>query len=411
MNGTGGPIARPTPSGPTGLRRSSWYYAVAIVAATALGVYLAVWGRRYGLDLRVYRASVSAWVGGHNPYLLSFTGSQLDFTYPPFALLALDPLTWLSFPVTQSLFWLVSVLSATAAVAFVLRDQGLPDGAPLWVKSFGWVCASMLLLEPARSGLDYGQIEFVLMFVVVTDLLVVPPPYRGIALGVAAAIKLTPLIFVLVLIVRRDLSSVARAATSLVTWTVLTWLLWPALSARYWGHDVFRTERVGTVTFASNQSWDAILHRPPFPSTGSPLAWVGLSAATVVLASFIAWRCVTSERQSLAIVAVALAGLMVSPISWTHHWMWVMLLPPILVAPRRSATKAVVRWMLWGLVALTVAGPYWWFSAGAAADAFEALLPLWTFSLLAVWAGTEFVDWCRGRAPTGPSPSERLAVP
>ena len=384
---------------------SPWPYCAAAVAGIALFAYLVVWGRRYGLDLRVYRQSAHAWLEGHNPYLFTFTRSQLAYTYPPFALLVLTPLTWASFVVTQWLMWVVSVLAATSAVVFILKDRGFVGRAPLWFGSFAWACASMIVLEPARSSVDYGQIEFVLMFLVVADVLVVPSSYRGIGIGIAAAIKLTPLIFVLVLLVRRDWKSVVRAVSSFMVWTVSTWLLWPELSRVYWDHDVIHPARVGTVTNGSNQSWYAVLHRPPFPETGSAPAWLVLSLASVLVGTFVAWRCVTTDRQSFAIISVALAGLLISPISWTHHWIWILLIPPMLVGPRRHETTLVIRIMLWALVALMVVGPYWWFSTGVPADVLEALVPIWTFALLVVWSAVEFTGWRRG-----PCHSEHLAT-
>ncbi len=108
----------------------------------------------------------------------------------------------------------------------------------------------MIVLEPARSGVDYGQIEFVLMFLVVADILVVPSFFRGIAIGVAAAIKLTPLFFVVILAVRRDWRSVSRVALSFVTCTGLAWLLWPGLSREYWYQDVIHPARVGAVALS-----------------------------------------------------------------------------------------------------------------------------------------------------------------
>jgi hypothetical protein len=196
-------------------RRENGYLkalGAAAVAGAALCTYLAVWGSKYGLDLRVYRDSATAFVHGRNPYLLTFTQIHLASTYPPFALAVLTSLAWASFAVSQWLLWVVSIAATTSAVAIVLMDRGFSGGGSLWFGSFAWTCAGMIALEPARSGIDYGQIEFVLMFLVVADLLVIRPPFRGIAIGVAAAVKLTPLIFILVLVVRRDRSSVARAA-------------------------------------------------------------------------------------------------------------------------------------------------------------------------------------------------------
>ncbi len=383
---------------------------VAIVAGGALCVYLAVWGRRYGLDLRVYRASVTAWLDGRDPYLLSFTGSHLPFTYPPFALAVLSSLTWGSFVLSQWLLWGLSVAATAAAVAIVLEDRGFAGGPTLWCGSFAWACVSMIALEPARSGVDYGQVEFVLLFLVVADLLVVPSYARGIATGVAAAIKLTPLLFVVVFLVRREWRSACRALGSFAACTGIAWLLWPHLSHEYWHQDVIHPARVGTVSYGGNQSWYAVVHRPPFPTAGSTPAWLVLSLATAVVGTFVAWRCVDTRRQSFAIVAVALGGLLISPISWTHHWIWVILIPPMLVGPRRHETEQVVRTMLWGIVALTVITPYWWVSTGGAGDALDAVLPAWTFLTLLVWSAVELRGW-RHRGRAEPVVIERSPIP
>jgi alpha-1,2-mannosyltransferase len=238
--------------------------------------------------------------------------------------------------------------------------------------------------------MNYGQVEFVLMFLVVVDILIVPPPFRGIAIGIAAAIKLTPVIFIVVFLVRRDWRSAAKTVLSFVACTGLAWLLWPSLSRTYWDHDVVNPARVGTVAYGGNQSWYAILHRAPFPSTGSGMVWIALSLVTALIGVFVAWRCAVTDRLSFAIVAIALVGLLISPISWTHHWIWVVLVPPLLIGTRRDETAPLVRIMLWGLVALTVAAPYWWFSAGWRADACEAILPIWTFATLAAWCRVEY---------------------
>jgi alpha-1,2-mannosyltransferase len=373
-------------------------YVAAVVAGAVLCLYLATVAHKFGLDLRVYRDSATAFREGRDPYRLTFTHHDLPFTYPPFALAVLTSLTWASYAVTQWAEWVVSVAATTVAVVIVLLDRGFPKRVSIWCGAFAWVAASMLVLEPARSGIDYGQIEFVLMFLVVADLLVIPAPFRGIAVGIAAAIKLTPLIFVVVLVVRRDWASTARVLLSFVFFTLFSWLLWPNLSRVFWHRDVTRPGRVGPVANASNQSWFGIVHRAPFPATGSAPTWLALSLVTVLLGVFIAWRCTQTERQSFAVIAVALVGLLISPISWSHHWVWVVLIPPMLIGPLRHDTRRVVRSMLWGIVAITVLGPYWWVGRGAGADLLEALLPVWTFATLAVWSMVEHSQWSRPMA-------------
>jgi alpha-1,2-mannosyltransferase len=379
---------------------TSWPYVIAAGAAIAAVAYLSIFGRRYGLDLRVYRDSVDYWRSGRNPYLATFTESRLPFTYPPFALVALSPLTWASFHITQWLLWVASIAAATASVVLVLRDRGLAVTKRLWCEALAWSCVSVMVLEPARSGVDYGQIECILMFVVVADLLLVPPRYRGILTGFAAAVKLTPLIFILAFVLSRDSKSVARAVASFLGWTALSWLFWPGLSHLYWFHDVSQPSRDGSIAYSGNQSWYAILHRAPFPAGGSELAWLVLSLLTLAVAAFVAWRCVNVSQKAFAMVSIALAGLLVSPISWTHHWIWVMLIPPMLVCRRSPDVPRSVRMLLWGLVALTIAAPYWWFSHGIPGDVFDAVLPLWASAILVFWGAIGFRTWRGNRKPS-----------
>jgi alpha-1,2-mannosyltransferase len=372
---------------------TSWLYMITACAAVAAIVYLSVWGRRYGLDLKVYRDSVTFWRSGKNPYIATFTQKRLPFTYPPFALLVLAPFSWPSFPIAQWILWLASIAAATASVVLVLRDRGVAVTKRLWCEAFAWSCASVIVLEPARSGADYGQIECILMFIVVADLLLVPARYRGVLTGFAAAVKLTPLVFVLAFVLSRDVKSVLRAVASFLAWTALSWLFWPGLSHLYWFHDVTRPDRDGSIAYNGNQSWYAILHRAPFHADGSVLAWLLLSILTLTVTAFVAWRCLTVSQRGFAMISIALAGLLVSPISWSHHWIWVALIPPMLAGHRSPDVPRAVRIMFWGLIVLTIAAPYWWFSHGIPADVLAAVLPLWAAAILVVWGAIGLRTW------------------
>jgi alpha-1,2-mannosyltransferase len=382
-----------------GRRSIPWSYMISVVAAIILIAYLSVWGHRYGLDLEVYRNSVSSWRSGRNPYLLTFTQRGLPFTYPPFALLLLSPVSWAPFPVTQWLLWAASLAAATGSIVLVLRDMGATITQRSLCKAFTWSCVSFIALEPARSAIDYGQVEFILMFVVVADLLMASSRYRGIGIGLAAAVKLTPLSFFIFLAVSRDIKSVIRAAASFLVCTVSPWLLWPRTSRAFWFHDMTDPGRVGTVAYGGNQCWYAILHRPPFPAGGSEFAWLLLSLTTLAVSAFVAWRFVRAGKKAPAIVATVLASLLISPISWTHHWIWVLLIPALMPHHHSSDIRQSVRIMLWGLIAVTIAAPYWWFSHGRSADVSEAVLPVWTSAVLLVWSVTEFATWRRIRHP------------
>lgn len=386
-------------------------YLLAGFAAVAAIIYLAVFEVRYGLDLMVYRDAVSSLKSGKNFYATTFTRSHLSFTYPPFALIMLSPLSWTQFALTQCLLWTASIAAAIGTVVLAIRDAGVQLTRRWWCLAVGWSCISVLALEPVRSSMDYGQLELILMFLVVADLLLVPQPYRGILIGIAAAVKLTPLVFIITLLAMRDFKSVSRTAASFCGCTALAWALWPVESRDYWFHVILRPGRIGTVAYAGNQSWYAIFNRPPFHGSVTAIVWILFSLATVVVGSFVAWRCVKANRVAAAIVATALIGLLVSPISWTHHWVWVILIPPVIFGHRRVNVTPPVELLLPGIVILTCAAPYWWLQRGALADVLEAVLPLCAGTVLAVWAATEWKGWRAGLRRHSGAPSSVVSEP
>jgi alpha-1,2-mannosyltransferase len=203
-------------------------YVVTGVMMVAAAVYLVRWGRAYGLDLQVYRAGIASWRSGHNPYDGVFTVHHLLFTYPPFALVALSPLAWAPFAATQILLWALSILALALAVYVVCRRGGSRSGWPLVARSLAWASLAVVVVEPVRTNLDYGQINTLLLALVVVDLLVVPKARSGWLIGLAAAVKVTPLIFVALPLLEREWKAVARSLSVLAGTTGLTWLLWPS---------------------------------------------------------------------------------------------------------------------------------------------------------------------------------------
>jgi alpha-1,2-mannosyltransferase len=341
----------------------------------------------------VYRDGIRSWESGNSPYLGTFTDRRLAFTYPPSALVILSPLAWLPFGLTQSLLWIASIGAAAGAIALVIRDTGVELTRYRWLLAIGWSCIAVLALEPVRSDMDYGQVELLLMFLIVADILLVPRRYRGILIGLTAAVKLTPLVFIIYLVAARDFKSVARAAASFFCCTAFTWAFWPAESSHYWFRDIFRPGRIGAATFAGNQSWYAIVSRLSLPASTAQILWILLSLATVAVGSFVAWRGIEAGRAAPAIFATALIGLLISPISWTHHWVWVLLIPPMIVGSAPVSVTPRVRRLLGGLLVLTCAAPYWWIQRGAAADVLDALLPVCAAAVLTVWATAEWKAW------------------
>jgi alpha-1,2-mannosyltransferase len=365
-------------------------YVVAGVLFVCAALYLAHWGRSDGLDLRVYRAGIASWRGGHDPYSGTFTLHRLHFTYPPFALLALAPLDWAPFAATQIMLWTLSILALALAVYVICRRSGRAGGATLAAQSLGWASLTVILVEPVRSTLDYGQINTLLLALVVVDLLAVPRRHRGWLIGLAAAIKVTPLIFLALPLLARDTKTVARGLAALAGTSGLMWLLWPGAARTYWTSDLFAAKRVGTIAYAGNQSLYGLLHRWPFPSNGLEAVWLLLCAAAVVMGLSIAHRCLADDRRVAAMLSLALLGVLISPISWTHHWVWVALIPPLLVADRGRGMPGPARTALWALCGVSILAPYWWFSTGLAADVLADSLVLTGLGVLIVWSRSEY---------------------
>lgn len=376
---------------------TSLIYPVAGLLVVGAAAYLAHWGRAYGLDLQVYRAGITSWHGGHNPYDGTFTIHHLHFTYPPFAFLALSPLAWAPFAATQIVLWALSIGALAFAVYMVCRCGGWVGRRSLLAGSLGWVGLTVIVVEPVRTNLDYGQINTLLLALVVVDLLVVPREHRGWLIGLAAAIKVTPLIFLAMPLLERDWKAVARGLGALAGTTGLTWLFWPSATKTYWTHDLFAAKRVGNVASVGNQSLNGLLHRWPFPSDGQTGILLVLVAATVVMGLFVAHRCLADDRRPAALFALALVGLLISPISWSHHWVWVALIPPLVVTDRGFLGRRSVTTALWVLFAVTILAPYWWFSTGAAAEVLSDCLALAGLGVLVAWSHSEYKSRARRR--------------
>jgi alpha-1,2-mannosyltransferase len=162
-------------------------------------------------------------------------------------------------------------------------------------------------------------------------------------------------------------------------------VMWPRESRSFWLHDVFKPGRVGGVSYVGNQSWLGVIHRASFLHTGSVVLWLILCVVTLLIGTYVAWRSVQLGSSVHGLLAIALTGLLISPISWTHHWVWVLLIPPMLVTDRRRMPPTL-RAMLWALVGLALLAPYWWFSSGAVAGILNDSLTLLGFASLSCWA-------------------------
>jgi alpha-1,2-mannosyltransferase len=200
--------------------------------------------------------------------------------------------------------------------------------------------------HPRRSDCYYGQINLVLMALVMVDCLTPRPRWpRGVLVGMAAAIKLTPAGFVLFFLLRKDFRAAVTAGAAFGVTTAVGFLLAGAASVKYWSGELFATGRIGRPQYAGNQSLLGALARFGIEPPLRTVAW-GIGVAVVL------WLAVRAMRKAagnprLALVFNALAVLVISPVSWSHHWVWI--LPMLVVLPYGPLVAAVF-----------VAAPQWW---------------------------------------------------
>ena len=323
---------------------------LAVASVLASAVFMAWWLHWFDMvDLQVYRAGAGALLHRRDIYQARPPGSNLPFTYPPFAALAFVPLG-----VLPDLAARVAMSLASAASLLVVMMLALRRAAPGWSRRSRWtvalaVCAAAPFLEPLRDTFRLGQVNLILVALVMIDLLAAavaddgrPRPWRGALLGVATAVKLTPGVFILYLLATRRFR---EAATALVTATVATvsaFALMPAASIHYWTRLLFDDKRIGSPGNVWNQSVRGVVARV----TGSPddghLVGLALSLALLVAGLALAARFHRAGDELLGVGVVAVTGLLASPISWNHHWVWAL---PAGVALWNRA--AVTRWIGW----------------------------------------------------------------
>jgi alpha-1,2-mannosyltransferase len=355
------------------------------VAATGLLIWVCVRGFGSGLlDLRVYLEGGETWRSGADLYGPDFEGpGGLPFTYPPFAALLFSGLTPLPLPVIAVVFTAAGIALFTAACHVSASGSTVP-----WA-GFG-LAATCLLLEPLRGSVDLGQINLILIGLVATDCLLPRTPWpRGALVGLAAAIKLTPAIFVLFFLARGRWRPALTAVGTFAGAGLLGWLLAPAQSQTFWFHAMLDPGRVGGLAYSANQSLHGLLFRLGAPEP----VWMVLCA--VVLASTLAL--LPRLRDDLtAVLAVAAAGLLISPVSWSHHWVW--------IAP---ALLLLQGWVRVAVVAVFAVGPHWLLPT--AGD--QELAWTWWQHLIGntyVWLALGFLAWCaiQARRHRSPGPGE-----
>ncbi|MFC9254429.1 glycosyltransferase 87 family protein, partial [Amycolatopsis thailandensis] len=314
-----------------------------------------------GQDLEVYVGGSRLLLDSGDLYgtWVQTHGGWLPFTYTPFAAAVFVPGTLLSTAIATRLVGLASIIAGGIVVyLFVatlngsLTDRANVRGRTIAVLAAIGAQAVGGIMEPVRSTLGFGQINTLLMLMVVLDALL-PGRARtkGLLIGVAAAIKLTPAFFILFFLFRKDFRSAARVVAGFLGAGLLMFAFAPGASAKFWTDVLFDTSRIGDRGYVGNQSLRGMLARFGFGSA-EEIVWVLAAVVVVALTAFLIARV---AEPVFALTACAIGGLLVSPVTWTHHWIWCV---PILVLLvwLRSAVSYVLAAVT---AALFVIAPMW----------------------------------------------------
>ncbi|MCW2565868.1 MAG: hypothetical protein JWQ31_4428, partial [Mycobacterium sp.] len=328
----------------------------------------------YRIDIEVYRMGGRAWLDDRPLYadgamFHTRAGLDLPFTYPPLAAVAFSPFAWLPLNVASVAITLTTLVLLIVSTVIVLTGldvwpQTSVTTEPAWLRrcwlAVAIVAPAVIYLEPIRSNFDFGQINVVLMTLVIADCVPRKTPWpRGVLLGIAIALKLTPAVFLLYFLLRRDTRALLVTAASTVVATLAGVALAWRDSVEYWTDTVRNTDRIGTATLNTNQNIAGALARLGLGEGERFVLWTLACFAVLGLTVWAGRRVLkagparpaTSDfsQPVLALICVAMFGLVVSPVSWSHHWVWV--LPTLLVT-----TVVAYRLRNVALAAVTAAG-------------------------------------------------------
>jgi alpha-1,2-mannosyltransferase len=315
--------------------------AIVILAVVALNlVYTQRVAQRQELsDLHIYTAAVSQWWQGGDLYAWGLLPpAPWAFTYPPFAAIIMAPMAVLPWTAVSIIQALASAAATTLTLALLLRRAA--QRRRWWLPAL--VAGADLLLLPIQPlilTLSFGQINLLLLALVAVDLLAALPRHHvlaGVGIGLATAVKLTPAVFIVYLLIVRERRAALVAAGTAGLVTLAAAAMMPHESVDFWTSKIFDIRRVGEPALVDNQSLNGVVHRlTPHAAT---LLWA--AAAVAVLAVWL-WRAGRRAEGADPLAGFALTAVvacLISPVTWVTHLVW--LIPAIVVLADRMTSAA-----------------------------------------------------------------------
>lgn len=323
--------ARPTwPSWlPYPLAALTW--SVAVVFA-ALITHAALHHTPHMSDLAVYRTAGRQVLHGKRVYgrvppgeLRNLGRTYLVFTYPPFAAILAVPLALVSWHAAR-LAWVPVIYLPLAVTAWFAFRPLLARTGRYAPAALGAIVGICMFSWPMLQEVRYGQVDIALVALCVVDVAAARPRWpRGLLIGLAAAIKLMPGLVIIYLLLTGRRKAACVSALTAGACTLIAWALLPDSSAYYWTNALFNTARLGRPGQTSDQSIRAMLLRAYAPAPAPTALWLGL-AVGVAVAGFAAALVAARRGNDIAgATIVGLIAVLVSPVSWIHHIVWIVL--------------------------------------------------------------------------------------
>ncbi len=285
--------------------------------------------------------------------LYDFFSQPLDlpFTYPPFSAIIFSPMTWLPWTLLR-VIWQVASFGALALMVYcTLRFLGRAGPrAPHPLQHVRGIVVTTtalgLWLEPVRTTFNYGQINLFLAALLLAGAVAGKEWMAGASVGIAAGIKLTPAITGLYYLLQKRFAAVVWSVVFFAATIGLAFAILPSETWRYFSELIFDPARTGPVWSAINQSLRGALAR--LAGDDNTGLWLVVAAIAGALGLWVAWVCMRAGDRCATFLAVQFTGLLISPISWSHHWVWVLpLLLWCLFGPRQRETAVRVLAVAW----------------------------------------------------------------
>jgi len=314
-------------------------------------------------DLAVYRSGGLAVLHGSALYSMK-TPQGLPFTYPPLSAILAVPLS--AVPLRAAGYaWTVMVFAPLGVAIWVGFRELLQRAGAYRQAVFAVLIGCCVFLVPVEQVMSFGQIDLFLVALCLLDCCVRRPWWpRGALIGLAAAVKLEPAVFVVYLLLTGRRKAAAVAAGSFAAFTAVAWAIAPRDSITYWTSAIFDTGRLGGNAAAGNQSLRGMLMRSLVPGHLITIVWLTIAIA-VAAGGFAAARACWQRGDNTAGVAiVGLLSALLSPVGWIHHLCWVVVAIGVMLGPGRDWRRVSAAAAAFGLFLLRL--PTWAQASGGA---------------------------------------------